>query len=108
MYYFSGRWHEDYKSMLTYDDGEYRNDSKKNDYSEETTDAKMKSYWIFDWESSVLVSYLAHILLEILIKPDDFIRKSIRLVLLGVFVGYRIFTILVLDYRGPFIHLILA
>ena len=61
--------------MLKYADGEYRNDSEKNDYSEETVDAKMKSYWLFDCASAVVISYFAHLLLEILIKPDDIIRK---------------------------------
>ena len=49
MFYLCVRWHDSYDSMLTYPDGEYRVDSVRNDYSDESGDSKIKYYWLFDW-----------------------------------------------------------
>ena len=58
MFYFCQRWYDSYDSMLKYPDGEWHYDDIKNDYSDETVDAKMKYYWLFDWETSTLFSFL--------------------------------------------------
>ena len=49
LYYFVKRWYSDYITMLKHADGEWRNNDVRNDYSDETTDAKMKYFWLFDW-----------------------------------------------------------
>ena len=45
--------------MLKFPDGEWRTPFKNNDYSDETAESKMKFYWLFEWESSVVFSFVA-------------------------------------------------
>ena len=49
-YYLCDRWEPAYNSMLKYPDGEWRDYlSWTDNYKDETTDTKMKNYWLFEW-----------------------------------------------------------
>ena len=58
IYYFCLIWYDEYDSMMTYPDGETRDDSKKNDYSDETNDAKMKYAWLLIGKLQLCFHYL--------------------------------------------------
>ena len=44
--------------MIKYPDGEFRNDSVKNDYSAESVDSKIKYFILFESESAIVYSLL--------------------------------------------------
>ena len=61
MYSLCDRWEDSYTSMLQYPDGEWRRYDLWNDhYRDETPDAKMKNYWLFEWESSIIFSLIGY------------------------------------------------
>ena len=88
--------------MVKYSDGEFRDDTLSNDYSDVSTDSKMKFYWLFDFQSSIILTLIGTALIEIIMFPSDTVRKIVRLCLFGTLLGYRIFLILVLNYKAPF------
>ena len=83
MYFFTDRWQPIYHTMLKINDqdcpkytgygtddgecGEWRVGSKLNDYTEETFEAKMKYYWLFDSASSIIYSFQSVVMLETMV-----------------------------------------
>ena len=61
MYLACEKWEDSYNSMLKFPDGEWRNfyEEKGNDFSEETVEAKMKYFFLFDWILIVISSYIS-------------------------------------------------
>ena len=62
MYVLLLRWYEDYISFLKPADGEegeWRDQYNDNDFSDVSTEDKMKYYWLIDWQSAIIFSYIA-------------------------------------------------
>ena len=67
----------------------------------------MKFYFLFDWEASVLFSWLSQVFIEAVLIPAEIVRKFIRLGIFLIFVLIRIITIIVFNWRCSYIYLLI-
>ena len=75
MNYFGIKWYKSYDSMLKKPDGELRSEwFGKNDYSDQSSESKMKYFWLFQSHSPIVFSYLGQALSEAVVMPSNFIR----------------------------------
>ena len=84
--------------MLKYPDGEWRKNKWTDNYKDETADTKMKNYWLFQWETEIVYSYIGYATVESNMMPKEIFRKIGRVVIFCIFCAIRIILILVADY----------
>ena len=66
----------------------------------------MKYYWLFDWESSILFSFMGHAMLESLIMPKESVRCFVRNLLLVIMWLLRIIAYIFFHVRLDFIYIL--